>query len=116
MSAGGISVHAVDVAAGRAAAGLRVVIEALEPVRRRLAEGVIGPDGQLDHPVVRGAGVTAGVHEVTFAIGDYLAASDPDGARFLDAVPFRFTIADPAEHYHLPLKFTRFGYAIFRGV
>ncbi|MFE1600177.1 hydroxyisourate hydrolase [Methylobacterium sp. ID0610] len=115
MRAGGISVHAVDVAEGRPAAGLRVVIEALDPGGRRLvAAGRIGPDGHLDHPVVRGEGVAAGTYEVTFDIGDYVAARGGSG-RFLDRVPFRFTIEAVQEHVHLPLKFTRFGYALFRG-
>ncbi|ACA18401.1 Transthyretin [Methylobacterium sp. 4-46] len=114
MRAGGISVHAVDVATGRPAAGLRVTVEALDPAGRRLvAEGRIGPDGHLPHPISGGAGVTAGIYEVTFDVGDYLAPEG--GGRFLDRVPFRFTIEDVAAHVHLPLKFTRFGYALFRG-
>jgi 5-hydroxyisourate hydrolase len=30
-------------------------------------------------------------------------------------VPFRFTIADAAQHYHLPFKFTPWGFSLFRG-
>ena len=32
---------------------------------------------------------------------------------FLDTVPFRFRVG--AGHCHLPLKFTPWGYALFRG-
>ncbi|MEH3147415.1 MAG: hydroxyisourate hydrolase [Methylobacterium frigidaeris] len=115
MTTGGISVHAVDVAGGRPALGLVVAIDALEPRRRRVAEGVIGPDGTLDHPLARGEGAVAGLHEVTFAVGAYYAGLGHD-AGFLDTVPFRFRVADAAEHVHLPLKFTPFGYALFRGL
>ncbi|AWN45935.1 5-hydroxyisourate hydrolase [Methylobacterium terrae] len=117
MSAGGISVHAVDVAEGCPAVGLRVTILVLDGTGPRpLAEGTIGPDGTFDHPVVRGVGVAAGTYEVVFHLGAYFTAAGRAGPHFLDAVPFRFTIVDAAEHHHLPLKFTRFGYAVFRGV
>ncbi|TGD93054.1 hydroxyisourate hydrolase [Methylobacterium nonmethylotrophicum] len=117
MSAGGISVHAVDVAEGCPALGLRVTIAALDPSGpRSVAEGVIGPSGGFDHPVVRGVGIGPGPYEAVFHLGDYFTARGMPGPHFLDQVPFRFTIVDAAEHLHLPLKFTRFGYAVFRGV
>ncbi|KMO38784.1 transthyretin [Methylobacterium variabile] len=117
MSAGGISVHAVDVAEGCPAVGLRVEIAVLDASgRRAVAEGVIGPDGSFDHPVVRGVGVGAGTYEAVFHLGAYFTAQGRPGPHFLDQVPFRFTVVRPAEHHHLPLKFTRFGYAVFRGV
>ena len=34
---------------------------------------------------------------------------------FLDVVTYRFGIADPAQHYHLPFKCTPWGYSCFRG-
>jgi 5-hydroxyisourate hydrolase len=111
--AGGISLHAVDVATGQPARGLRVSIHRLDPAPVLVAEGVLGADGALDHPVTQGAGVQAGVHEVLFQVGAFYAgtATPP----FLGEVPFRFTVFDPALHYHLPMKFTPWGYALFRG-
>lgn len=114
---GGISVHAVDVAEGCPALGLRVTITALDEAGPRLvAEGSIGPTGTFDHPVVRGVGIATGTYEAVFHLGAYFTAQGRPGPHFLDQVPFRFTIVDAAEHHHLPLKFTRFGYAVFRGV
>ena len=115
MKAGGISLHAVDVARGVTAAGMRVEIFALTPNRRLIAAGRIGADGTLDHPVVRGESVVAGAHEVVFHLGDYLAGTGWTGRRFLDRVPFEFVIDRVEEHYHLPIKFTAFGFALFRG-
>jgi 5-hydroxyisourate hydrolase len=116
--AGGISVHGVDVAQGVPAEGLAVEIFALSPERRLLARGALGPDGLLDHPVAAGEGVAAGTYEVLFHLGDWMRARRYPEAqlRFLDVVPFRFQVADPAEHYHLPLKFTPWGLALFRGI
>lgn len=109
--AGGISIHAVDVAAGRPATGLRVEIWRIEPERKRLAEGCLGATGTLDHPIVQGDGIQPGVYEVLFHLGDFFA----DGNGFLTVTPFRFRINDIDEHFHLPLKFTRWGYSLFRG-
>jgi 5-hydroxyisourate hydrolase len=117
MSAGGISVHAVDVARGRVAEGLLVRIERIAPdgARVPVAEGRIGPAGALDHPVARGAGVQAGEHEVLLHIGAWHAATGAGAPPFLDVVPFRFRVLDIAQHCHLPIKFTPFGFSIYRG-
>lgn len=114
--AGGISLHAVDVARGVPAQGMSVELWALTPARRLIAQGRLGPNGQLDHPSVGGAGIAAGAHEALFHIGDYLRALDGAAASpFLDVLPFRFNVADIAQHVHLPLKFTAWGCALFRG-
>ena len=34
---------------------------------------------------------------------------------FLEIVPYRFGIADLAQHYHLPVKMTPWGFSLFRG-
>jgi len=115
--AGGISVHAVDVARGRPAQGMQVDIYTLDGVRRVIASGKLAANGALDHPVARGDGVTVGTYEVIFHVGDYLRATGAPTSTppFLELVPFRFTIANPAEHYHLPFKFTPWGFSLFRG-
>lgn len=111
MVAGGISIHAVDVASGRPAHGLRVEIWRIDPDSLRIADGRLGANGVLDHPVAQGAGVTAGEYEVLFHLGEFFG--DSDG--FLTVAPFRFRIKHVDEHFHLPLKFTRWGYSLFRG-
>ncbi|HEY8337946.1 MAG TPA: hydroxyisourate hydrolase [Tardiphaga sp.] len=109
--AGGISIHAVDVASGRPAEGLHVEIWRIEPRRARIAEGRLGPNGLLDHPVTHGSGIEAGEYEVLFHFAEFFA----DGASFLTVTPFRFKIEKVDEHLHLPIKFTRWGYSLFRG-
>jgi 5-hydroxyisourate hydrolase len=111
--AGGISIHAVDVASGRPAEGLRIEILRIEPAPARIAEGRLGPNGQLDHPVVNGSGIEAGEYEVRFHVGEFFAGGS--GANFLTVAPFRFRIEEVDEHFHLPMKFTRWGYSLFRG-
>ncbi len=115
--AGGISVHAVDVARGRVAEGMEVHIEriAADGARVTIAAGRIGANGMLDHPVVQGAGVEPGEHEVLLDVGGFLEATGSEAPPFLGIVPFRFRVFDVAQHYHLPIKFTPFGYSLYRG-
>lgn len=118
MTIGGISLHAVDVASGRPALGMAVELVALAPQGERLlARGALGAGGALDHPVARGeVPIGAGPHEARFAVGDWLRAADPKlGRVFIEVAVMRFEVLDPAEHVHLPLKFTRWGLALFRG-
>jgi 5-hydroxyisourate hydrolase len=113
--AGGISVHGVDAARGRPAEGLEVSLHRATPEGwEELARGRLGREGALDHPVVGGAGVVPGVYELRLALGAWYRAAGID-CPFLDLVPFRFVLADAAEHVHLPIKFTPWGFALFRG-
>jgi len=112
----GISVHAVDVARGMPAHGLKVEIFALEPQRRLIAEGRLSQAGVLDHAASRER-LAAGGYEAAFHAGAYFEAAGvaQSAPPFLDVVLFRFNIADPAQHYHLPMKLTPWGFSLFRG-
>lgn len=112
--AGGISMHGVDVARGIPAAGMRVELWALTPEPRLLAQGELGANGVWEDPVTRTDLIAAGTYEARFHAGAYFAASG-SAPGILDLVPFRFVIRDPAQHYHLPLKMTPWGYSLFRG-
>jgi 5-hydroxyisourate hydrolase len=116
--AGGISIHAVDVSTATKAEGLWIeVLRTDGGVRQVLAEGAIGPDAVLAHPVTVGNGVRAGAHEAAFHVAAYyrrrgVALPQPP---FLDVVIFPFHIVDDTEHVHLPFKFTPWGFSLFRG-
>lgn len=120
MSAG-LSIHCVDVASGRVAVGLRVTVVRLGsdglPQDPALAEGRVGANGLLQDPVLMSDAISAGGYEVRFAVGDFYrsqGATVPEPA-FLEMVPYRFHIADVSQHYHLPFKFTAWGFSLFRG-
>lgn len=109
--------HAVDVASGRPALGMTAEVVAMgNDGERVIARGVLGSSGALDHPVARGDGVLLGTHEARFHVGDWLRGQDPSVGRvFMEVATFRFEVSDLQEHIHLPLKFTRWGFALFRG-
>lgn len=112
----GLSIHVVDVANGIVAAGMKVEVFALVPNRRQLAAGRTGKNGQLEDPVLSGR-LGAGAYEAVFHVAEWYRGRNirlPE-VPFLDVVAYRFGIADPEQHYHLPFKCTPWGYSCFRG-
>ena len=115
--AGGISIHSVDVATGQPAAGLSVRLWRLGEEKVQVAAGICSDSGLLQHPVSDGAGVERGMYEVEFDVASYYRAQGmtlPDPA-FLEIAVFRFGIDKVSEHFHLPFKFTPWGFSLFRG-
>ncbi len=113
----GISLHAVDVGTGVPAAGLRVQIFRLDAGQSLcIADARLGDAGALHHPVVDGAGVELGAHEALFHLGDWWRERSASRERcFQEVAAFRFEVLNLSEHYHLPIKFTPWGFALFRG-
>lgn len=115
--AGGISIHAVDVADGVPAGGLEVRLWHLGGERVLIASGACSESGLLKHRSADGEGVTRGMYEVEFEVGAYYRNRNhtlPDPS-FLEVAVFRFGIDRVSEHFHLPFKFTPWGFSLFRG-
>jgi 5-hydroxyisourate hydrolase len=108
----------LDTAAGRAAAGVRVVLWRLDDGKTQLAEGLTNADGRLDRPLLEGAAFAPGTYQLDFHVGDYFRAKGVALAAppFLDVIPIRFGIAEHAHaHYHVPLLVAPYGYSTYRG-
>jgi len=109
--AGKLTTHALDTAAGIAAAGMAVT------VRR---DGVVLTRTALDaggRAVLLEAGLEPGAYDLVFAVAAYhrargVALADPP---FLDEVTVRFGVSDPDAHYHVPLLVSPYSYATYRG-
>lgn len=112
----GLSVHVVDITRGVPAGGMRVEVIRLTPDRTVLADGRLAASGALDGPVTR-MRLTPGLYEVIFHAGAFFADSGVPQTTppFLGEVPFRFTIADAEQHYHLPMKIGPWGFSLYRG-
>lgn len=117
LQAGGISIHAVDVARGIPASGLSVKLRRLDPEPADVARGVCAENGHFLDPVSNGAGVTRGMYEVRFGVGEYYRLSNLDipDPSFVEEAVFQFGIDRLNEHFHLPFKFTPWGFSLFRG-
>ncbi|HVF65687.1 MAG TPA: hydroxyisourate hydrolase [Casimicrobiaceae bacterium] len=114
----GISIHVVDVVRGMPARGMRVEVFRVEASQRlKIASGTVGADGAVAHPIAAGTDVVAGVHEVQLATGSYYrdGSADVGEPAFQEVTLFRFTVVDPREHYHLPIKLSPWGLSIWRG-
>jgi 5-hydroxyisourate hydrolase len=114
---GRLTTHVLDTAAGKPAAGLAVELYRIGHEEERLKVATTNADGRMDAPLLEGTALVAGVYELRFHAGDYLRSSGvslPDPA-FLDVVPIRFGVAEPAGHYHVPLLLSPYGYATYRG-
>lgn len=110
----GISIHVVDVSRGVVAEGMRVELHRVgaEDGDGVVASGALDAAGLLAHPALDQV-FAPGFYEARFHVADYYRAAA--AVPFLDVVIYRFGLADPAAHYHLPMKCTPWGYSCFRG-
>lgn len=115
---GSLTTHVLDLARGCPAADVRVELWRLDASsgRELLAATRTNADGRTDEPLLAGADFTAGGYELLFDVGEYFARQGTTTApAFLGQVPVRFSVADPATHYHVPLLVTPWGYSTYRG-
>jgi 5-hydroxyisourate hydrolase len=114
---GRLTTHVLDTARGRPAAGLHVDVFSLDDGRRLLKSVVTNADGRVDSPLLENTTLRAGRYELLFRAGDYWRSTgEPISVPpFLDEIPVRFGIADPKQHYHVPLLLSPWCYSTYRG-
>jgi 5-hydroxyisourate hydrolase len=114
----GISIHVVDVSRGVVASGMRVELFAISghSSDRLIVSGSLSKTGVLADPALDRR-FEPGFYEARFHVADYYrdAVGASAGLPFLDVVFYRFGLAEPEAHYHLPMKCTPWGYSCFRG-
>jgi 5-hydroxyisourate hydrolase len=113
----GVSIHVVDVSRGVVAHGMRVELYSVSgAVPRLIASGTASKTGVLVDANLD-VRFEPGFYEARFHIADFYRAAigASPTVPFLDVVNYRFGIADPDAHYHLPMKCTPWGYSCFRG-
>jgi 5-hydroxyisourate hydrolase len=117
-SAGRLTTHVLDTALGLPARGLRIELYRIDGSGRILVKSAsTNGDGRCGEPLLAGPSLERGIYELNFHVGDYLrqqgtVLSEP---AFLDEVPIRFGIHDEAQHYHVPLLVSPFGFTTYRG-
>jgi 5-hydroxyisourate hydrolase len=114
---GRLTTHVLDTAAGRPAAGLKLELYVLDAEPRLLKTASTNTDGRLDSPLLADGSFEAGQYELRFYVGDYLRRQGVKLGEpaFLDVIPVRFGVAEPAQHYHVPLLLSPYGYSTYRG-
>ncbi len=105
-----LTVHVLDTATGRPAAGLGLALSRGDVV---LATATTNGDGRCDAPLLCGTALSPGVYELSFAIAAWRSAESDPG--FYDRITIRFTIRDQPGHVHIPLLLSPYGYSTYRG-
>jgi 5-hydroxyisourate hydrolase len=109
-----ITTHVLDIARGRPATGVTVILEMRQhgewtPISR----GSTGEDGRL-MTLTEGRLLTPGTYRLTFDIGAYHSGQGvPDP--FFPEVRIVFIVRDTGEGVHVPLLVSPFGYSTYRG-
>ncbi|GAB3295120.1 hydroxyisourate hydrolase [Parasphingorhabdus pacifica] len=107
-----VTTHVLDAAKGTPAAGVGVRLEAVDGDGwKPLAEAETDSDGR-----VKECGpprLDAGDYRLTFATGDYFERLGVES--FYPQVQITFRIADPEQHYHVPVLLSPFAYSTYRG-
>lgn len=100
-----LSTHVLDATSGGPAVGVPVVLTSGDT---EIARTTTDADGRarLGEP-------GPGVHTLTFATGDWFAATGRQG--FYPEVAVTFTVFDPGRHLHVPLLLSPFAYSTYRG-
>jgi len=109
-----ITSHVLDLVLGRPARDLAVRLDVLESsgAWTTLAERHTNEDGRVPALLPAGA-LEARTYRMTFDTGAYLDAAKR--AVFYPRVEIIFRVDAPAEHHHIPLLLSTFGYSTYRG-
>lgn len=108
-----ITTHILDISQGRPAQGVNIVLAFQADEWETLGTGVTDADGRLKTLLPAEFQLQPGKYRLTFEIGAYFAQHNI--ASFYPEVSVTFFIQDTAQHYHVPLLLSPFGYSTYRG-
>ena len=109
-----ITTHILDVSAGCPARGVPVTLERQTTTGWEIiGKGATDEDGRLRDLLDSEAVLQAGNYRLTFDTGNYFAQQQIEG--FYPQVTVAFAVLDAAQHYHVPLLLSPFGYSTYRG-
>jgi 5-hydroxyisourate hydrolase len=110
-----ITTHVLDTARGRPADGVRVSLEQRDSkdLWRAVGDGVTDNNGRLKTLMPESARPVSGMYRLLFDTRAYYAGHGIHA--FFPLVTVTFEVSDVAEHYHVPLLLSPFGYTTYRG-
>jgi 5-hydroxyisourate hydrolase len=115
----GLSTHVLDTMHGSPAAGMAVELYETQGTSTSLVKRfVLDADGRhAGGPLLGAATLKKGTYRLVFDVAGYfrsrgVALPEPN---FLDRVGIDFGVADPAQHYHVPLLVSPWSYSTYRG-
>ena len=110
-----ISTHILDTSRGRPVAGATVSLEILNAGEgwSPLSQAVTDDDGRVKQFVLREPQLGPGTYRLVFSIAQYFEPLNQPS--FYPEVSVTFLIDGAAEHYHVPLLISPYGYSTYRG-
>ncbi len=110
-----ITTHVLDTSLGQPAAGLKVSLEKLAPESgwTQIAWGATDANGRVAELLPAGQLLEEVRYRLVFDTYSYFTGLGVKA--FYPVVIVVFEIADPNQHYHLPVLLSPFGYSTYRG-
>jgi 5-hydroxyisourate hydrolase len=109
-----LSVHILDLQSGQPTAGVNVTLEARDGQQwRTLGQGTTDAQGRVRALYPAGKQITAGAYRIVFKTGEHYARLRQP--TFFDQIPVEFKVDNTAQHYHIPLLLSPYGYSTYRG-
>ncbi len=110
-----ISTHVLDTSRGRPAAGIAISLERLNAGEgwSPLSQAVTDDDGRVKAFVLTEPELGPGTYRLVFSVEKYF--EELRQPSFYPEVTVTFLIEAGAEHYHVPLLISPFGYSTYRG-
>jgi len=111
----GITTHVLDVSIGRPAAGIPVRLDRQMQDGRweKIGSQETDGDGRARDLIPEAESLMIALYRLTFEVGPYFRNNQVDG--FYQEVTIAFVVKDSAQHYHVPLLLSPFGYSTYRG-
>jgi 5-hydroxyisourate hydrolase len=114
----GLSTHVLDTMHGQPAAGMQVMLLRQDSDGLQLVRTLqLNADGRPEQPLYCDGELQAGCYRLVFEVAAYFRSRGVELPQppFLDQVSLDFGIANPAEHYHVPLLVSPWTYSTYRG-
>jgi len=110
-----ITTHVLDTSKGRPAGGVPVVLEfrAAERSWKVVGRGHTDADGRVGNLLPTDSRLEPGTYRLTFDAAAYFRAQNIES--FYPEVSLVFAVRDVAQHYHVPLLLSPYGYTTYRG-
>ncbi len=109
-----ITTHILDVARGRPARDVRVILSySGKDGWRRIADATTDGDGRAAELLADDWPLEAGTYRLRFETGGYMERCGVE--TFYPYAEVIFQVVDVEQHFHVPLLLSPFGYSTYRG-
>jgi len=109
-----ITTHVLDTSKGRPGTGIKAMLEFLtDGGWEEIGTGTTNADGRIPNLLPAEHKLAPGVYKLTFETQTYFDKQSLQA--FYPYVQITFNITEKAQHYHVPLLLSPFGYSTYRG-